>query len=266
MEKLILMSLMMVIIMAISSCSYKNPADETNRRMDEILEESKRKNEEISKDIKININDGGQPGAITISGVVVSADNKLDTHISTTSIAGIGKNGKAPEVAEGYKLVLKQKAETDKELSFGDDKFIVSIGCDQSLIADYAKKNNLEIKALSATVKDMVVIISANTLALCGNLEQLPPQPFKAFSSDHLILDGVDYTHVNNIGSLSFSTNRLTLIEENKITTKGKPTSMTILSGSSISLSVAKEFTPQAGGKLSLVSIGSDYSAEEPKQ
>lgn len=265
MKKFVLIALIMLIVNSISSCNYKNPADETNRKMDEIVEKHRKENEEILKNLEIAFSGGGQPGLITVTGVVVSVDSSLNSRISTSALAGVGKDGKIAVVADQNKPVYKNEVSSERSIDFSSDKTIVSFGCDEKLIADYAKNNDLEVKKILPTTDTEVVIISANTLYLCKDLAELPLQPNKIISSDHLMLEGVDYTLVGNIGSLNFTTNRLTLLGENKITTRGRATSMIVLSASAINLRVFEEFTPQDDGKLLLTSIGSDYAPEENK-
>ena len=200
---------------------------------------------------------GGQPGLITLSGILVSQDLKLDSHVETISETGFGKDGTESNLDKAATCILSPQA--DKISISAELKTLITLGCDQSFTDDLAKKRSLDIQKTLPPVKDQKITLRAKTVVLCGNISDLHTS-YLSVEADELILNSADLLQVGTGGSISFVTNKLFLFGSNIIATQGSESDVIFVSAPSITLKVAQQLIADDSARLLLVSKGSSYA------
>lgn len=249
-------SLLLLSFISLTSC-YKKPEDRI-KDIEVKIQADQKKNDELIKLIEKSFGDGGQPGNIKISGAIVKDNALLDQRITATAKGGIGKDNVEQPVLEKYKVQLSSRVGEIDLSKLTLDVSLMSAGCDQEKVLKFAAERSLEIKKIPASVTKDVRIIQANTVILCGNLEEIK-LPYLSIEADAIILDGVDYNYVNSMGWINLNANKLTLIGSNKIRTRGLDSNMVLLISPSIELNVVAEISSQDEGKLAISSVGGSY-------
>lgn len=202
---------------------------------------------------------GGQPGRIDVSGAIVKNDLVLDSHIITKASVGFGDGPIDLEVEDVFLPFLS----TDWNSYFlsmnshAQKNTILAIGCEDERVTEYAKEHGLEL-ATQKNLSNSLVVVSANTVMICGKVEQLSAGSLD-FVADRLILDHVELLHEGRSSShhLSFNANQLELIGESKITARGfdskKPGSEW---SPNFGFHIKNEIGPKSKGRVTLISIG----------
>lgn len=264
----LLLILSLAFSLSLTACNDSSKKTKKNlENLNKELEEDKNTTLQIVQSLMENFEKGGQPGLIKISGVIVKDNSEADIRISILSSAGIGKNGVQAKVDQKSQPVLSSTVEKIDLSEVSQKTNLVSLGCDKQYASDLAKERNLEVQnTLESLTKD-VLSISAKTVVLCGNLESIQ-YPFLLIDSDELILNKVDYSVIiTSPGSISLNTNKITLLGDNKITTKSVDTSTPGLGTvSSLTLNVLNEIQSNEDGKLQLISTGSSYKEKKEKE
>ena len=244
-----------VVMTLLSACSIKTDT----KAKDDVLkniEENNKRNQDDLDDILNNplLVAGGQPGKISVSGIVAQEDaNKiiLDERISVSQVPGKSSSDVVTtQISKDNIAVVNSKFDAKSLEKLSTDTTFVNLNCKQ---LDSSLVNGLT-EAPSKPPSDGVLVISANTVLLCNDVQF--QSLLSSFSADHLILVDVDSTLVgSNGGSISMNANKLTIIGKNKISTKGSDASgIMTLSAASIDLRVSKEIN--GNGSLQLISMG----------
>lgn len=258
---LILMSLAMVL--ATTACSNKT-SKKTDDEIQKIMDENDRKIDEIIAKHSL-LDAGGQPGSIKVTGVVVKEDGTTtDERITVQVKTGTGKDGTAPALGEKSQPVLSPKNEKLELTTESEDKSLISLGCDEKLVAEMAKERSLEIKAVPAPQGKSLLHISANTVVLCKKMDDVANKyAYLTIYADELILDQVDYVQDSAIGFTIFNANKLLLLGSSTVATKGIDASMVLSLVSSLEFNILKEISSNEDGKLLLMSTGANYIPEK---
>lgn len=263
MNKVNLISILLAGLIGFVGCSIKNP-DDINKDLDKKIQEDNKKNLEIQNtlnQVKKSMEQGGQPGYIRISGVIVKDDASIDMRISLFSKSGVGKDGTEPAVGEKFKPTMSSTIEKLDISKLIEDKSLVAVGCNEKLTNDFAKERALEVQKIPQPLTKDVMTIQANTVVLCGNLEDIK-FAYLTVSANELILNSVDYVQKNFGGFTNLNANKLVLMGKSQIQSKGIDTSMIVPMAPTIELNVVKEISSDEDGRLLIVAIGSNYNAE----
>lgn len=260
MKKQILFSILFAGVVGLSGCNIKNPND-INKDHEKKLEEDKKKNDDMIDVLKKSMEQGGQPGKVKVTGVIVKENSKTDVRITVVTKGGVGKDGTEAKIGNDYQPVLSNTNEKVDLSKITEQKNLIAVGCEEKAVVDFSKERELEIQNLPAPITKDVMIVTAKTVVLCGKLENLKYE-FLTVQADELILDSVDFTQIGLTGSSTFNSNKLVLMGSSKITTKGINSSMTLALTPSLELNVMKEISSNEDGKLLIMSSGSDYVAE----
>lgn len=247
-------------MLSFAGCSVKNP-DDANKDLQKQLDEDNKKNQDTVDQVKNSMEQGGQPGNIKVSGIIVKDDAKTDVRITVLAKTGLGKDGTEAKLNDTYKPALATKIEKMDLGKLIEDKSLIAVGCDEKMVSDIAKERSLEVQKVPAPIAKDLIVVQAKTVLLCGNLDDLKYQ-YVTVSADELILNGVDYTQTGFIGWTNLNTNKLVLVGSNSIQTKGVDTSMVVAISPSIELKVAKEISSDEDGKLLIIATGSNYKAD----
>ena len=200
---------------------------------------------------------GGQPGLITLSGILVSQDLKLDSHVEIISEAGFGKDGTESTLDKAASNTLSSQADSIKIPA--ELKTLITLGCDQSFTEDLAKKRSLDIQETLPSAKDQKITLRARTVVLCGSISDLHAT-YLSVEADELILNSADFLQIGMGGSISFVTNKLFLFGSNTITTQGSEADVIFFSAPSITLQAAQQLISDDNARLLIVSKGSSYA------
>lgn len=254
-----LVSLLFVGMLGLTSC-IKNPAD-INKDFDKKLEEDNKNRQAELEQLTLSFSQGGQPGLITISGIIVDGNSKTDVRISVNAVSGKSKDGTTPAVGNTFKPVLSSTIEKLDLSKQSEDKTLLAVGCDEKIVAEMAKERSLDIQVFKKP-ENTVLAVSAKTILLCGDLKDFHPYQFTQVDADELILSNLNFIHIGMLGGLTFNTNKLLLIGSNKIESNGIDLSFTASMTPTLDLRVAKEISSTDDGKLLLSSTGSNYKED----
>lgn len=249
-----------ILLSLVSFSGCKNPSDKINEDLDKNLEEIKRQNEKndlLIQEIEKQLAKGGQPGKITVSGAIVK-DSQLDARITVVANTGTGKDGVQAEILEAAKPIFLEKNEKLDLSKIADAKNLIGIGCEGSYLNELAQERDLELQPAPAEVTSDVMIVQAKMVVLCGSLESLKKYQFLTVSADELILSLVNYDLFGTIGSVILNSNKLVLVGENKLVVQQMSLATNYVALSSIELNVLKEISSEKGGKILLMSQGSN--------
>lgn len=244
-------------MIALSACNLKMPGDyqkETNEEIDKIIKDNTRKTDEI----KLNFEQGGQPGLITVAGIIVKNKTEIDSRITVTAKGGTGKDGVEVKVYDSQQPQFSTEVEKAVDLKTNEkDEHLYSIGCDPTLVEKYAKRYSLTTeKDIPSPISDNLLMVSGNTILLCGDLADMTKYVRVNFIAHRLVLSNLNFVTANPLGLLTLSANKLELRGSNKIMSKGITA---LLPALSLSLNVLKTIDSTNDGKLELISIGDDY-------
>lgn len=206
---------------------------------------------------------GGQPGRMSVSGAIVKDDLIIDSRIVTEAAVGFGQGPINLEVEDENLPFLS----TDWNSYFqsmdihAQKTTFRSIGCDGPRAAEYAQTHGLNLVE-PQKASDSLVVISANTIMICGKIDQLSLGSLD-FVSDRLILDHVQLVHEgrNSSHHLSFNTNKLELLGESTITAKGMDSDRPSIEWSpNFGFHVRSQISADSAGKVKLISLGSSQA------
>lgn len=278
MKKSILLSSILATTVLISmgctkSQDHKKELDQKLAKIDQqnqqLLEQIKKDNEELHKvdedTLKI-INDGGQPGSISLNGAVTH-EGKPDERLSITQSGGLNRAGSATAVTkQDLLLVNTLSSEKLEELNTfitklrENEKTFINIGCQTSELDTDALAGFTEITPKIAD-EDQIIRLTAHRIYMCGKVayERLS----YSITASEILLKDLDLKYIKDVGSLTLNASALVIKGENRIQTLGKDGPMTILPASSIQInSIAGIF---GDGTLSLESKGANNIAEQQK-
>lgn len=239
-----------------------NPNDETDKILKQLDKDLQKQQEDMAKMTNF-LYLGGQPGSININGSVVKSEGDktvLDDRIKTSQKVGnslVKSDAVTLNIAETNKATLSLKVDDKsaaalEKLSSGTE--YINIGCNQ---LDTNLVEGLSETKLTALTLD-IATISAKTIVVCGKVNL--PYLFVILSADNIVLIDTDYSYINTFGSITLKANNLTLIGENKISTRGIDSTSSVIPAPSINLTIAKSILGE--GSLLVSSVGGDCVKE----
>lgn len=253
------MKKIMILLLALSwltACNVvdANSRETTNQRFDREQRELKAQKTKSDELLSAQYA-GGQPGSISVKGIVVDKSNgktQLDARIKISQSRGAS-----------YRSDLKIKIATDDQSSreslvtevdskltnhLADDQTYVALGCsdvDPTLIHGLGKKN------IEPLTKD-VASVSANTVILCGKAHIT--YQFMTIAAHNLILMNAEISAKNNVGALTLIADNLLVVGRNKVQTQGSDAKSMVLPAPSLELNVLQAI--DGDGILELNSVG----------
>lgn len=226
------------------ACTVKT-SEETKQETDEIIRNSQQSIEDLLNKNKF----GGQPGLITVTGIIVKKEGDkflLDDRLKVEQFGGKGNKGITTAiVSDKHKAVLSDVVE---ESSFKGDGTYVNFGCE-----NLDEKETEGLKKEEALLKDLIGK-QPSKVFICGELKA-EDSTFISVSTEELVLKNARLSMQGfGMGSILIGTQKITLIGENSIQTKGMDVTLIPLPGPEIKLSVTKEIHGE--GHLLLESRG----------
>lgn len=259
MKKSILFTLLLMTTVSFSvGCK---PTGSNDQRISEILRKNQENLDKIKRDslsLKF-LEDGGQPGQISLNGVAVKDSDKLDSRLTISQSAGLNKSGSSTTTVKNTIELATMPAEKIVSLTAvvkntEAEKSYINLGCEltESEIAgltDLSDKVDLNAAIISLT---------ASRVFICGEYKVNASSFGLRITASDIMLKNASVVMQKFTGSIDLEANTLTLIDKNKITTRGEDASGVVISAPKISLFVAGEI--YGDGALTLESIGGNNS------
>lgn len=268
MKKIISISLLLTTTaILLSGCSKSQSSEDHDKKIAEIIRQSQEDMDKILRDsVKFEfLNDGGQPGRVTLNGVTVKDSEKIDSRISISQTAGLNKSGSSTTTVENLISLNTMTAEklassTTAVKKTETEKSYINLGCElaESEIAgltDISDKADLKAASIS---------LSASRVFICGELKVNNSSFGLNITASDIMLKNASITMQKFTGTIRLESNTLVLIEKNKITTLGENASDMVISAPQIDLFVATEI--YGDGELTLESIGGNQTKETASQ
>lgn len=252
MKKQICTAVASVVLMA--GCQIKTIDDQGK-----ISDDMNRKNQETLDKMKFDLDQllsplyyGGQPGKITVKGIIVRKTGEeplLDDRIQVEQVGGKGVRGITQTlVSNDNKAVLSDSIEDiDLSSALASGKFI-NLGCENLTTEETAGLT----EDSSAPLDDSTMSLVAKKIFVCGS-----PQLthfFVTFKAEQIILKNATLRITNMTGRLSLYTAKLALEGENIIETQGADAKISVLQAPPLDFAVTQAI--DGDGKLTLRSVG----------
>lgn len=241
----------------IAGCNVKS-GDDIKKETDEIIKKSQRDIDELTN----SLYRGGQPGKITIKGIIVKKDGDqmlLDDRIKVQQIGGKGNRGVSQTlVSDKNRAVLTESSDASLLSSAVESKKYINLGCENLSPEETEGLERDTDKALT----DSVLSLSAKKIFICG--APSIPQSFVSLSADHLVLKNASLKVKAVVGSLNVSTSKIELNGSNSIETNGVDATISVMDAPSLDLVVANEISGE--GILKVSSIGGNCIQKDEKK
>lgn len=216
------------------------------------------KYEDILKSLKA----GGQPGEISLNGVVLNSDGTLDKRITIEQT--VGSSAEKTELSASS--MPKFNADLKRKDNYKPSKYetYLNVGCDlkdDSRISGMTESKN---KPNEAGITDTFGAVASmvDKIFICGKVEV--NETVTVLNANEVYLDNVELSMSMPIGLFSITSDVLSIEGKNLISTKGvSDSTASLLPAPSIKLSIFEQVV--GVGQLKLKSAGGDYVAKDSK-
>ncbi|WP_409480045.1 hypothetical protein [Pseudobdellovibrio sp. HCB154] len=260
----LLSSLLAMAVILSTGCTKSqihNDLDKTMADIDKKLEQTRLENDQLVANTLGMLTAGGQPGTITLNGVVSTDADKLDSRITVSQQAGLNQSGSATAMAKNVLVVNSLKTEELDKLktdikTLEDKRTYINLGC------ELAESEIAGLTETSAITSPTVIMkkAEASRVFICGDVNMTKEVILEISASDIMLKDA-SISSLNKIGSITLKSKTLVLIGKNKIATLGENSSGLVLSAPAIDLTVTNEI--YGDGTLALESKGGNNVAEK---
>ncbi|MEN0059605.1 MAG: hypothetical protein AAGB31_12270 [Bdellovibrio sp.] len=243
--------------LVIAGCNVKS-SDDVKKETDEIIKKSQQDMDELTN----SLYRGGQPGKVTVKGIIVKKDGDkmlLDERIKIEQIGGKGNRGVSQTmVSEKNKAVLSETSDVKVLSSASESKKYINLGCENLTAEETEGLEQDSDKALT----DSVLSLSAKKIFVCGSPQI--SQSFVSLSADQLVLKNASLKVKAMVGSLNVSASKIELNGSNSIETNGIEATISVMDAPSLDLLVASEISGE--GTLKVASIGGNCVQKDEKK
>jgi hypothetical protein len=236
-----------VTIIGLAACSGK--VSDSAKEADKAAQDSKKKTNDSINSLYL----GGQPGKITVSGIVVQKqDDKtlLDERLAVNQILGnTYKDNSRNAVSEKNKPILIEAIEPDTSTNSSHTSpasEFVNLGCTNIGASDIEGLTEKKLEASQAT------LIWATKIFVCGKV--ILTSAFVNIQAEEMVLNNAEITQKNMVGALNVKTSKIKVEGSNKIETIGMDSIINVMTAPSIDLSISKEINGE--GSLLIQSQG----------
>lgn len=241
----------------IAGCGVKS-SDDVKKETDEIIKKSQQDIDELTS----SLYRGGQPGKITVKGIIVKKDGDktlLDDRVKVEQIGGKGNRGVSQTlVSDKSKAVLSETSDIKVLSSATESNKYINLGC-ENLSSE--ETENLEEDS-SKALTDSVLSLSAKKIFVCGSPQI--SQSFVSLSADQLVLKDASLKVTAIVGSLSVSASKIVLSGLNSLETSGIDSTISVMDAPSIDLLVSSEIFGE--GTLKVASTGGNCVQKDEKK
>lgn len=210
------------------------------------------------------LNQGGQPGTVSVYGALVSEDGKLNEKINLDVKAGLNSTGQRGDLAEGVKPALFSRIDTVDLKAAIEDSSVLTIGCDQASSEKLAQDRQLKLKGIIETTqgeKTELPIINqtAKVIKICGDTRSLLKSNIINITADEIILENAAIKIQDVTGAIDLKCNTLTLVGKNLLETHSSIASGLISLTPNINVAVLKNLVSEKTEDiLTIRSVGTD--------
>jgi len=233
----------------------QNFVEDIERELEEFIEKRK---DSVEKVIS-SVYQGGQPGRISVNGIIVEKDSDqflLDERLKLEQISGKNDKGQPAIVSDSQKAVLSEDAkEADLSDVTGSMSYI-NIGCET--LSEDETKNLTE--QTSAQAHDRVLFFKSKKIFFCGNHTFNKSLLFVNIKAAELVLKDATIRIEPATTGINLSAKKLVLAGQNLIEAKGSDAPTVVLPGPSIQFTVTREIHGE--GTLTLRTIGGNIVPE----
>lgn len=237
-----------------TACNVKSP-DKIKDETDAIIKKSQQDMDELTSPLYR----GGQPGKITIKGIIVKKDGDntvLDERIKLEQIGGKGNHDVSQTlVSDKNKAVLSDSTDAKATSKLADSKKYINLGCTNLSTEEIDGLEEDSNKALT----ESVLILSAKKIFICGAQEI--SQSTVNLAADQLILKDASLKVKSTLGSLTLSAEKIELVGANTIATIGLDSTINVMEAPTIDLTVNSEISGE--GTLQVTSTGGNCIEEK---
>ena len=166
-------------------------------------------------------NQGGQPATITLRGIILTPDGRLDERVKLELMGGFDRKGKRVTVENSAAIKTIDFSEKNKDrLNMIPQNNFISIGCEKNP-KDFSSITD-DKKPITQSEQNLVGvgIITADTVLICGPLAKTT-LGWKILANT-LLLSDVIVSDEEMTKKISLVTRNLILNGENKITSTGR--------------------------------------------
>lgn len=255
----ILLSLVLIATLGISACTIKDPKENLNKDLDQKIGQDMTKYDDLLKSLTTEIEKGGQPGPVKISGVIVKDDSIIDDRITVKLKTGLSKSGVEAPLAKDSVPVLSSKMDTFGNIDLTAGKNLITVGCDKGVATKFARERSLTLASIPAPYTEAMMVVQAKTLLMCNALKDFS-FAYVSYLADEVIMKDVNFEKTaSKVGGIYIAANKLVLIGNNKISVRGPDSTLTSLPFTIVGIEVAKEIFSENDGKLLVESTGGNY-------
>lgn len=241
----------------------RNPADETKKNLEKILEDHRKRTEEIAEKVITSLSQGGQPGQITVSGIIVKKDGDqilLDERLKVEQIGGKNADGHQTTVSDAYKADFSEEAKVSDFSQVTGLKTYINFGCEN--LSEAETKNLVEQTNVQAI--DRHLFLSATKIFFCGKHSFNKSLLFVSLTASELVLKDTTILIEPAIYNITLNAEKLVLEGENLVEARGSDGPITIFPGPSIQFSLAREIHGE--GRLTLRTLGGNIVSETQQE
>ncbi len=166
------------------------------------------------------------------------------------------------------KIILNHEdSQTDLQTVVTDES-LVNIGCSTAEAEEIAAQKKLTVKSLKPAADENLLLESANTILLCGEINSLN-ESITFIDADEIILKDAKILQVGSdqkTSMLNIIVNRLTLIGQNSIAASTSGSSESFFNTvPQINLNVKSEVVALDEARLEIISMGANQIKSETK-
>jgi hypothetical protein len=244
-------------LLAFAGCNVKS-SDDVRKENDEIIKKAEQNIDELTNFLYV----GGQPGKITVKGIVVKNENSqtvLDERIKLEQIGGKGNRGVSQVmVSDKNKAVLLDVGDVKSLEKSAEAKTFINLGCKDLKPEDVAGLT--EQAPIVST--ETVLSLSVSKIFICG--QQSISQNFVALSGNEIILRNAEIIMTGSVGSFSMSANKIYINGKNKFGTNGVESTISVMDGPSLDVIINQEI--HGDGSLDLQTVGGNCVQKDEKK
>lgn len=241
----------------IAGCNVKS-SDDYKKETDEIIKKSQQDIDELTS----SLYRGGEPGKITVKGIIVKKDGEqfqLDDRIKVEQIGGKGNRGVSQTmVSAKNKATLSETADPKDFSALSSSGKYINLGCEKLS----AEETEGLTEEASSALTDSVLSLSAKKIFICGSPKI--SQSFVSLSAEQLVLKNANLKLKSIVGSLAVSSMKLVLEGDNSIETQGIESTISVLIAPSLDFSLTESIDGE--GKLALRSVGGNCVQKDEKK
>ncbi|AZZ37056.1 hypothetical protein CIK05_09705 [Bdellovibrio sp. qaytius] len=209
------------------------------------------------KSLSQDLRNGGTPGEVSLSGVLVKADGTLDSHITLDQRQGSSKeNALLPALQN---LITKADLKRPKNYQPLKDNTYINLGCDLKNDSRIEGLKQVESPLADVVNKIKVATLTADKIFICG--EQIISEDYVTFKASEIYLQTAKISKKGNVAEVEFTSDIFAVEGENVLLSLGVDSELPgMLSAPRLKFEIYEKIS--GAGTLAIKAIGSSYKAQ----